>query len=174
MYRDPVVLAAETMNHVTQHATGVDCFCLDDFDRNAAVDIVARTVKRYQLVLIDYCVMTNHVHLLLLAPNGNLPRAMQYLWARLAERYNRRHDRKGHLVRARYGAKPVKDEEQYLSTRAYIAMNPVKAGLCERPEQWRWSGYGGRGVLTPPPGATVRRLVEAQLAERALRSRPAA
>lgn len=165
--RDPLVLARDTVNHVTQRATDREIFCFDPLDRDAILTIVARTVDRYELDLVDYCVMTNHVHLLAAAPNANLARTMQYLWARVVERFNRRHGRRGHLVQAPYRAKPVESEEHYLAARAYVAMNPVEAGLCERPEDWRWSGYGGRGTLVPAPDSVIREIVEAQLAERA-------
>jgi hypothetical protein len=92
---------------------------------------------------------------------------MQYLWARVVERFNRRHGRRGHLVQAPYRAKPIESEEHYLAARAYVATNPVEAGLCQRPESWRWSGYGGGGALVPVPEPVIRDLVEAQLAERA-------
>jgi putative transposase len=167
MSRDPVVLAPETLNHVTQRATDRERFCFDRLDRDAIVATLARTVERYELTLVDYCVMTNHVHFLLFAPRANLPRAMQYLAARIVERFNRRHGRRGHLVQAPYRATPVQTEEHYLAARAYLAMNPVAAGLCRRPEQWPWSGYGGRGALVPPPDRVFRRLVDAQLAQHA-------
>jgi REP element-mobilizing transposase RayT len=167
--RDPLVLAPDTLNHVTQRATDREIFCFDRLDRDGIVGVVARTVDRHDLTLVDYCVMTNHVHLILAAPHANLPKAMQYLWARVVERFNRRHCRRGHLVQAPYRAKPIESEEHYLAARAYVAMNPVEAGLCEKPEDWRWSGYGGRGALVPPPDSVIRRLVQAQLAERAAR-----
>jgi REP element-mobilizing transposase RayT len=165
--RKPLVLAPDTLNHLTQRATDREILCFDPLDRDAIVTIVARTVGRYELDLVDYCVMTNHVHLIAAAPSANLPKAMQYLWARVVERFNRRHVRRGHLVQAPYRAKPVESEEHYLAARAYVAMNPVEAGLCERPEDWRWSGYGGRGSLVPAPDPVIRELVRSQLAERA-------
>jgi putative transposase len=167
--RNPIVLAPDTLNHVTQRATDREILCFDRLDRDAIITVVARTVSRYELTLVDYCAMTNHVHLLVSAPNANLPNAMQYLWARVVERFNRRHGRRGHLVQAPYRAKPVESEEHYLAARAYLAMNPVEAGLCEKPEDWLWSGYGGRSALVPPPDAVIRRHVRAQFVERASR-----
>lgn len=163
--RSPIVLAPETVNHVTQRATDSETFVLDSFDREAIVQIAEKSVRRYQLELRDYSVLGNHLHLVLRAPLGNLPRAMQYLGARIVERFNRRHGRRGHLVQAPYRAKPVLTEGHALWLRVYIAMNPVRAGLCRRPEDWRWGGYGGRGRLVPPPDALTRDLVEAALAE---------
>jgi hypothetical protein len=58
-----------------------------------------------------------------------------------AHRFNDRHGRDGHLFQARYGAKPIGSDDQLVVTAAYIAMNPVEAGLCRRPEDWRWSSF---------------------------------
>lgn len=169
--RDPLVLAPETVNHLTQRATGADVFVRDDFDRDAIVALLRKTCTRYELDLHDYCVMTNHVHLVVRAPRGNLPLAMQYLWACVAQRFNRRHGRSGHLVQAPYAPKPVLSEEQYLATRAYVAMNAVRAGICSHPARYRWCGFGGGVLLSSPPGAAVKALVEAQVELDRLRSR---
>jgi REP element-mobilizing transposase RayT len=165
MPRSPIVLSPETVNHVTQRATDSETFVLDRIDRDAIVALVRKTVDRHELELQDYCVMSNHLHLLVRAPKANLPRAMQYLGARMVERFNRRYCRRGHLVQAPYGAKPVLTEGHSLWVRAYIALNPVFAGLCDRPEQWAWSGYGGKGQLVPPPSRETRELVRASLVD---------
>ncbi|HWH04911.1 MAG TPA: transposase [Gaiellaceae bacterium] len=169
MRRDPVALAPETVNHVTYHATGSDVFAIDDHDRDAIVAFLGKTVQRYQLDLHDYCVMTNHIHLVVRAPHGNLPRAMQHFLSGVVLRFNRRHGRRGHLVQEPYAPKPILSEEHYLSTRAYVAMNPVEANLVSHPRDYRWCGFGGGGVLTPRPDATIRALVEAQLELRKMR-----
>jgi putative transposase len=163
MPRSPVVLAPETVNHITQHATDSEVFARDSLDRDAAVAILRKTVGRYELELLDYCVLSNHLHLLLTAPKGNLPRAMQYFGARLVERFNRRYDRRGHLVQAPYFAEAVLEDAHALWVRAYIALNPVWAGMCRRPEEYLWSGYGGRGQLVPGPNRDTRQLVQAAL-----------
>jgi len=169
--RPPLVLAPETVNHITQRATDSEAFSVDRHDRDAAVAVIEKTVDRYDVELIDYCVMTNHLHLLMRAPRGNLPRAMQYLGARLVERFNRRHLRRGHLVQAPYHAEPVTDENHWLWVRAYIALNPVWAGLVRRPEHWPWSGCGGNGRLVALPDSGTRTIVEATLRD-GLRKRP--
>jgi putative transposase len=162
--RDPVAFAADTINHVTQHATGADVFVVDDHDRDAVVAVLRRAVTRFGLELHDFCVMTNHVHLVVRAPGGDLPRAMQYLWSCVVQRFNRRHGRRGHLVQAPYVPTPILSDEHYLSTRAYVAMNPVEAGLCSHPSAWRWCGFtAGCCEAAAPFEAAVRLLVEARL-----------
>jgi hypothetical protein len=88
---------------------------------------------------------------------------MQYLWALVAQRFNRRYGRRGHLVQAPYTPKPVLSGEHYLSTRAYVSLNPVAAGLCRHPREWHWCAYAAGDVPASPYDAALRALVEAQL-----------
>ena len=60
----------------------------------------------------------------------------------MASSFNRRHGRSGHLVQGRYGAKRVDDEAYLLRLVAYLALNPERARLCRRSEQWPWTNYG--------------------------------
>lgn len=159
-------LGPALLYHVTQRATDQEVFFRDDFDRSGFESILIKTADRYGFELIDYCLMTNHYHLLLLLRVPTLPIAMQYLAARHVEHFNRRHLRRGHLVQAPYHAEPVVTEGHYLEVRRYLAMNPVEAGICRRPEEWPWGGYGGRGRIVPPPDLRVRRMVEQAMAER--------
>jgi hypothetical protein len=76
---------------------------------------------------------------------------MQFLNSRYVQGYNARHARRGTLVRGRYTSTLVETEAHYVSALAYIALNPVGAGLCRRPEDWEWSSYGGRGTLARRP-----------------------
>jgi len=76
---------------------------------------------------------------------------MQLLSGWYALTFNRRHARFGHLVSSRYSSKIVETEEYAKEICRYIVLNPVKAGLCERPEQWRWSSYRATVGLVPAP-----------------------
>jgi putative transposase len=96
-----------------------------------------------------FCLMTNHVHLLIQTPEPTLPRGMQFLMGEYVEGFNERHDRRGALVQGRYKSLLVETEDHYVECLRYIAWNPVVAGLCERPEHWRWSSWGGGRSLTP-------------------------
>lgn len=58
-----------------------------------------------------------------------------------AQNFNHRHDREGHLFRARFYSRRIQSESHLVSTLTYVALNPVRAGLVERPEQWLWSSY---------------------------------
>jgi REP-associated tyrosine transposase len=68
---------------------------------------------------------------------------MQFLASQYVQEFNLRHGRRGALVQGRYKAGLVETSEHYLSCLQYFALNPVTAGLCDRPEDWPWSSYSG-------------------------------
>lgn len=131
----------------------------DDLDYSAHLRLLVKTADRYEAGIRDYCLMPNHVHLLLDLRHENLAELMQYLLARHVERFNRRHLRRGHLVQAPYRPKPIEDEPHLFRTNRYIALNPVRAGLCEHPLEWPWSAYSGDGRIAPSPSRAVIELV---------------
>jgi hypothetical protein len=85
--------------------------------------------------------MGNHNHLLIETPKPNLSEGMQYLQGRYAQGFNTRYEEVGHLFQGRYGAERVASDGQLWTASAYIARNPVKAGLCRAPREWPWSSY---------------------------------
>lgn len=87
--------------------------------------------------------MPTHYHLLLTVAADTLQLGMHGLNFAYARRFNAVHGRKGHLFGERYHCAPVRTDAHMLRALRYIARNPVKAGLCERPEDWYWSSYGG-------------------------------
>ena len=96
--------------------------------------------------------MENHYHLFVETPRANLDDAMQRLNGTYAMRFNRHHERTGHVFQGRYGAKLITDDDYALTVVRYIAANPVQAGLCAVPEDWRWSSYAATaGLVTSRP-----------------------
>jgi REP element-mobilizing transposase RayT len=98
---------------------------------------------------LAFCLMNNHVHLLLEAPEGRLSNGVHDLHGPYAQYFNKRHDRVGHLFQGRFGAVSVQSDAQIQSTARYLARNPVTAGLVREPRDWAWSSYavaiGGAG-----------------------------
>jgi putative transposase len=92
---------------------------------------------------LAYCLMSNHLHLLIETPRANLGVGMAWLHGGYARWFNRRHGRTGHVFERRYGSVRIHTDAQLWVVLRYIAMNPVEAGLCARPEEWRWSSAGG-------------------------------
>ena len=107
-----------------------------------------------------YCLMANHYHLIVTTAQANLAAGMQVLNGTHARRFNERYGRFGHVFQGRYDARLIEDEEYLSEACTYVLANPVRAGLCERPEEWRWSSaYDGFAVSgtsqTTPSGGSV-------------------
>jgi putative transposase len=114
----------------------------DDEDRRMYLRMLAGTVLERKWRLFAFCLMENHLHLLVQTPEPNLGAGMQRLHSAYAQRFNQRHQRSGHLFQGRYGAVRVVSDGQLWTVAAYLALNPVRAGLSELPEEWSWSSYG--------------------------------
>jgi REP element-mobilizing transposase RayT len=115
----------------------------DDDDRARLLDDLGRSVGRFGWELTAFVVMTNHLHLLVKTPEPNLARGMQSFLSGYATWWARRRRRPGHLFQGRYKAEMIEDETYYWTVSRYIHLNPVRAGLVERPERWEWSSYPG-------------------------------
>jgi REP element-mobilizing transposase RayT len=149
--------------HVTQRATDSEVFFLAPFDYYAFLHLLELAAKRARWKLHGYCLMTNHVHLLIQTPEPTLPQGMQFLMATFVEEFNARHGRRGALVQGRYKAALVTTDAHFVECLRYFAMNPVAAGLCQRPEQWPWSSYAGQGSLAPRIDDVLRAELDAAL-----------
>jgi len=85
--------------------------------------------------------MTNHFHLLFDTPRADLSNGMHRLNSVYATYFNERHGFDGHLFDRRFGSRLVETEEHLIDASRYIAFNPVRAGLCGHPREWRWSSF---------------------------------
>lgn len=113
----------------------------DSADRERFLEVLALAPDRFDWRVLAYCLMSNHYHLLLQTPNANLARGMCQLNGVYAQSFNRRYGRDGHLFQGRYRARLVQANERLLATLRCIVRNPIRAGLCQRLEQWRWSSH---------------------------------
>ena len=136
--------------HVFARGNAKEAIYVDDADREVYLRILGRVIKKRSWRCLAYCLMENHVHLLLETPNANLAVGMQSLHGVYAQTFNARHDRVGHLFQGRYGAVRITTDSQLWTTARYIALNPVAAGLCTRPAEWRWGSYCAIGAGMPP------------------------
>ena len=115
----------------------------DEIDKLEFLRRLAEVTRRHGWNCVAYCLMTTHYHLIVRVDDDVLPPAMHRLNLAYARHHNRRHGLRGHVQFARYGARRLHDETELAFAFAYLANNPVKAGLCSSPGAWRWSSYGG-------------------------------
>ncbi|NKB54921.1 MAG: helix-turn-helix domain-containing protein [Alphaproteobacteria bacterium] len=98
-----------------------------------------------------YCLMDNHYHLLVETPAPNLSRGMRQLNGVYTQRFNRRHGRVGHLFQGRFTAILVERDAYLLALVRYVVLNPVRAGMVRRAQDWRWSSYRASAGLAAAP-----------------------
>jgi putative transposase len=110
-----------------------------DEDRTTLLKVIGSVKRRYGWKVHAYCLMTNHYHLLTETPEPNIGAGMQCLNSTYAHRFNEKYDRIGHLFQRRYADGIILTDEHLREVIRYIPLNPVRAGLCKRPEDWRWS-----------------------------------
>ncbi|HEX8122214.1 MAG TPA: transposase [Solirubrobacteraceae bacterium] len=151
MGRRPREDEAGAIHHVYARGNNRQPIFVDDLDRRAYLDLLGQSVRRMEWRCLSYCLMPNHVHLLLETPEANLGPGMCLVHGRYARRFNHRHDRVGHLFQRRYGSVRVQDDAQLWMVIAYIARNPVASRLCRRPEEWRWGSHAAIVERRPAP-----------------------
>jgi len=142
--------------HVTSRGNARQAIFIDDEDRGRFLDVLSIVVERFKWLCHAYCLMENHYHLLIETPNGNLSKGMRELNGVYTQWFNQRYRRVGHLFQGRYKAIIVEKDNYLLSLCRYVVLNPARAGLIKKPEQWRWSSYGATiGVAKRPSFLTV-------------------
>ena len=111
-------------------------------DYRACVGYLAEALHRYKVSLHAWVLMTNHFHLLATPEDETgLPRAMQWLGSHYARYFNRCYRRRGSIWEGRYKSSLVDTERYLLLCYRYVELNPVRAGMVQRPEQYPWSSY---------------------------------
>jgi REP element-mobilizing transposase RayT len=137
--------------HITSRGNARQAIFRDDADREILLRILGEAVKRFGWELHAYCLMGNHYHLLVQTPVPNLARGMKQVNGVYTQRFNRRHERVGHLFQGRYGAILVEREAYLLELVRYVSLNPVRAGMVSAPDEWRWSSHRAHAALAPAP-----------------------
>ncbi len=110
-------------------------------DRASFLDLIEEAVERFNWRCYAYCLMDNHYHLLVETVAGNLSVGMRHSNGVYTQRFNRGHHRVGHLFQGRFKSIMVDRDAYLLELCRYIVLNPVRAGMVERPEDYVWSSY---------------------------------
>jgi putative transposase len=154
MPRKPRPEEASAVSHVFARGVRSLPIFADDLDRRRYLRLLSDVIAATGWSCLQYCLMTNHVHLLIETPTPNLAAGMCRLHGDYAVGFNKRHGFAGHVFQGRYGAVRVYDDAQLVSVVRYIDRNPAEAGL---PALWPWcSSAALRGAPAPPWLATER------------------
>ena len=132
------------------------------FIKEMFMSVLKRAKKKFKFQIINFCIMGNHVHFIIKPLKGeSLSSIMQWILGVFAQKYNRTFDLHGHVWYDRFKSKVIVDFRQFLHTFVYISNNPVKAGLVDSPEEYRYSGIynlhkGILGIMERPPNRVIR------------------
>ena len=119
----------------------------DDDDRALFVDLLRRTAREHHWALHAFCVLGTHYHVVVETTREELSAGMHRLNWTYARNANARKAGFGHVFADRFGARAIEGDEYLYEACAYVVLNPVRAGLCERVEDWPWS-YSALGLAS--------------------------
>jgi putative transposase len=126
-------------HHVTQRGNRRERTFFEDGDCQFYLDLLAEASLKAGVEVWAYCLMPNHVHVIMTPSDADgLRRAFAELHRRYTGKINARHQWTGHLWQGRFGSVAM-DEAHLAAAVRYVALNPVRARLVQRPEDWPWS-----------------------------------
>src|SRR3989337_1862993 len=153
---------AGAVYHVTSRGNEKKAVFKADQDRVNFLNTLQHANKRYNWICHAYCLMTNHYHLLIETPAGNLSIGMRQLNGVYTQLFNKWHGRTGHLFQGRYKAIVIQKDSHLLEVCRYVVLNPVRARMIEKPEDWRWSSYRATAGQEPPHSCLTREWILGQ------------
>ncbi len=127
--------------HLTSRGDGREDIYRGYGDRRVFLDLFAQVCDRFSWWAHAYCLMTNHYHLLVETPDGNLSKGMRQLNGVYTQRFNAIHNRCGHVFQGRYKAIIVQKDAYLLELSRYIVLNPVRAAMVRTAGDWPWSSF---------------------------------
>lgn len=113
----------------------------DDTDRLEFLNTIFRYKKISNIEIYAYCLMSNHVHLLLKEKGQSTSTYVKQISSGYVYYFNSKYARTGHLFQERYKSEPVEDEDYFLIVLRYIHQNPVKANIVSSVDEYKWSSY---------------------------------
>jgi putative transposase len=155
MPRKPRVHFPGAFYHVILRGNADHPIFLNDRGRHHFYELIGEGVERFGYRVHGFCLMTNHVHLLIQVGEIPLSRIIHNLTLRYTAWLNRRHSRIGHLFHGRYKALLVDAENYLLELVRYIHLNPVRAGMVKRADEYRWTGHRVMAGLENLPWMTT-------------------
>jgi REP element-mobilizing transposase RayT len=159
MGREPRPRIASGIYHITARGNRRQRIFLDEHDLQRFRAIASSVVGRHSWVVYAYCLMPNHYHLVLGTPMPDVSAGMQRLNSSYAHWFNRRHDLDGHLFQSRFWSILVESDAHLLELCRYVALNPVRAGLCPHPGAWQWSSFRELAGRTREPLVATRKVL---------------
>jgi REP element-mobilizing transposase RayT len=140
MPRGPRLVDQGGIYHLIARGNRRQVIFRDDYDRRVLA-LLDRVVRSRDWQCFGYCLMPNHYHLVVETPDADLSAGVQHLNGVYAQGFNHRHELDGHLFQGRFHSVAVESDWHLFELARYLALNPVRSGLCARPDEWPWSSH---------------------------------
>jgi putative transposase len=147
------------MYHVTCRGNKQAAIFRDATDNQKYLSLVAESKELYTFTLHSYCLMYNHVHLLIETQNIPLTDIMKYINTRYAIYFNKRYDLNGHVFQGRFRPYLIIDRSYFLNANRYIHLNPLEAEIVTNLEDYPWSSYSSYITSQPNPLVTTEKIL---------------
>lgn len=136
------VYVKDAYYHIFNRGNGKQDIFLEDGDSRFYLSRLIVYLSQFDFSLVCYCLMPNHVHLLL-RQNSEIPssKLIASLHTSYSMYFNSKYEHLGHVFESRFKQKLIETEEYLIHLSRYIHLNPVEAGLVGRPEEFKWSSY---------------------------------
>lgn len=141
MARMPRILAESNTYHIVMKSNNSEQLFFDDADYTMFLKSIKSACNEYDAKILAYCVMNNHIHLLIQFSDVNMSNVFKSFGASFAYKYNKKYNHSGSIFNGRYYSKAVDDEAYLLAVLRYIHYNPLKAGICDELGDYEWSSY---------------------------------
>lgn len=141
MPRKPRKFSSTGIYHIILRSVNQHIIFEEDADYQKFLYILSDCKSKYDIDIYAYCLMDNHIHLLLYSNPASLSISFQSLGTKFARWYNTKYNRSGHLFQGRFHSSVIKNNSHYLSVLTYIHNNPVKAKICQYQSEYQWSSY---------------------------------
>lgn len=152
MARLPRLEFANALYHVTSHGGGDEDIYLSRDDRLAWLATLGQVCMRFNWVCHAYCLMANQYDIVIETPDANLSVGMRQLNGVYTQYFNRAHLRAGPVFQGRFKAVLVEKDRHLLSLARDVVLNPLRAKVVRRLENWPWSSFSATGGLASKPG----------------------
>jgi len=166
--RKPREFVAGGIYHVFARGNRREPIFLNDDDRRAYLATWGSVAEDLEWRCLAYCLMDNHVHHLVETPRADLSAGVQLAHGSYGRQFNERHVKTGHVFEGRFGATHARNHGVLWYFASYIALNPVRAKMCELPEDHGWSSHAATlGAVPGPRWLGVERLLSFYAPDRA-------
>lgn len=133
------IAVVNVAHHVTQRGNAQQFILANDDERKVYLSLLRKYVELCDLSLLGYCLMSNHVHLLVVPhKSDSLARALKQTHGRYASYWNATHQSSGHVWQGRFYSCPLDESHLWIALR-YVELNPVRAAMVSQAELWPWS-----------------------------------